>query len=536
MLLHQALAVVIVLDEAWRERTPEEFAGDWLAPLTEHAAVREVILAGDVARFASVATHPRIHLRNGDADEARHIAHAARSEGIAAVLRLRHAAAFRFPLTPELLDAAIDGYCRKAQGGYFQLDLTDLPYPAMTVEVFGRAAAEALGRGKINLDWVTAHLNQDGSFPVERSNLPMAARTSYLDNPKVEYFSFPRFIALEASRLCNLRCTMCALHSDFIDHSHTETHPKHFHLDKYRWILDQLGPYRDSISVAPQFWGEPFMSPHLRDMILYAEEKGIRLGFTTNGTLWDDDMIDFMIKHKVQTLFVSMDGATRETYEQVRIGASYDKLVHNLHRLIERKKALGSATPYLTINMALFPENRHEQDKMIQDWLGRANMVAISNHCVNNVVPELHFGLERIPCPTLWDAMHINTNGDVIPCCRDSGYEEVMGNAYETPILEIWNNDRYRLFRKKHMLREWMDIPICARCDSWTCRSKRIVRRGDLVIHQFPFYQQIVAVPAAVARTPIADAAAAVLVAVKETSQLVRRTLINLTPLGRKAS
>ena len=94
--------------------------------------------------------------------------------------------------------------------------------------------------------------------------------------------------ALEASRLCNLKCTMCALHSDFIDHSHTDSHPKHFHLDKYQWILEQMEPYKDYLCLAPQFWGEPFMSPYLKDMILYAKQKGIWLGFTTNGTLWDD--------------------------------------------------------------------------------------------------------------------------------------------------------------------------------------------------------------------------------------------------------
>jgi radical SAM protein with 4Fe4S-binding SPASM domain len=271
------------------------------------------------------------------------------------------------------------------------------------------------------------------------------------------------------------------------------------------------------------------MSPHLKDMILYAKEKGILLGFTTNGTLWDDDMIDFMIENKVYSLCVSMDGATKETYEQVRIGASFEKVIHNLHRLLERKAQLESSTPYLQINMALFPENRHEQEKMLQDWLGKANMVSISNHCVNSVVPELHHRPERIPCPTLWEAMHINTNGDVIPCCRDSSYEEVMGNAYTTPIMEIWNNPKYRWFRQKHMLAEWDDIPICERCDSWMCRSKRTIIKDELMIQQYPYYQHFMPAPAGVVNTPVVDAAAGLVVAFKEAGRAVKRTLTNLT-------
>src|SRR5204862_25134 len=161
-----------------------------------------------------------------------------------------------------------------------------------------------------------------------------------------------------------------------------------------RWILDQMEPFREHLAVAPQFWGEPFMSPYLKDMIRYARQKEIRLGFTTNGTLWDDDMIDFMIHENVQSLCVSMDGATKETYEKL--------------------------------------------------------------------------------------------------------------------ILENWNYAKYRQFRHTHMDQEWMDIPICARCDSWACRSRRVVQTGDLIVYQFPYYQHFLPAPSGLSATPMADAAAAV--------------------------
>jgi radical SAM protein with 4Fe4S-binding SPASM domain len=529
---HDTVTALVFLDDSWRGRPAEEFAQDWLAPLTGHAGIHEVRLAGNVDQFAAVAGHPKVRVQAGG-DETGRMIESAREAGT--IVSLRHIAPHRFPLTPELIDATLDGYRRHAPGGYFQLDLADLPYTAMYAEVLGPNALAALRRRKMPLDWLEAELTRPGPFPVAKDSAPHAVRLGYLDNPHVEYFHFPKFIALEASRLCNLKCTMCALHSDFIDHSHTDHHPKHFDLGHYRSIIDQIQPYRDFLCVAPQFWGEPFMSPYLKEMIRYAKANGVRLSFTTNGTLWDDEMIDFMIEQKVDALCVSMDGATKETYEQVRIGASYDKVVRNLNRLLRRKRELGSAVPYLQINMALFPENRHEQDKLVQDWLGRANVVSISNHCVNSVVPELHHRPDRIPCPTLWEGMHINTNGDVIACCRDSSYEEVMGNVYTTPILDVWNNEKYRLFRKKHMLREWMDIPICGRCDSWTCKTRRVVRQGDLLIHQYPFYQHIHPVPGDVSKTVFSDAAASLVMAVKDAGQSLKRTLVNLT-VRRKAS
>jgi len=528
-----AVHAVVFLDATWQKRTHDEFAADWLAPLHDHPAIRQVTIAGDAARLAGVATHPKVRLVDGETDEAKAITLAARDSS-APILRLRHSSLFRFPLAKGLLDAAIDGYHEHAPGGYYQVDLCDLPYDGMTVEVLGPGATHALAAGRMTLDWVSANLSEHKTFPVAQGNLPIKARLDFLDNPKVEYYSFPKFIALEASRLCNLRCTMCALHSDFIDHSHTDHHPKHFYLDKYQWILEQMAPYKDYLCLAPQFWGEPFMSPYLKDMIRAARDRGFLLTFTTNGTLWDDDMIDFMIAQKVWALCVSMDGATKETYEQVRIGASYDKVVYNINRLLERKKALNSPTPYLQINMALFPENRHEQQKMIDDWMGKADFVSISNHCVNNVVPELHFRPERVPCPTLWTAMHINTNGDVIACCRDSSYEEVMGNAYETPILDIWNNEKYRYFRKTHLIGAWDDIPMCVRCDSWACRSKRVLRQGDMLVNQYPFYQHFMPIPKV--DTAQTVPAPHFMDRVKDTGRAIKQTLISLGTRIRKAS
>ncbi len=536
-------AVIFVEDKHFATYSPAEFTTTWLEPLTEHPAIRGVTVLGAVGRFAAAINHPKVTWADGDWDEVKHIAAAASAFPWGAVLRLRHSQPLRFALCADLIDAALAGYAQNADRGYYQLDLHDLPYDGMTVEVLGRDAAAALKAGKIPLDWLVAHLGPKPAFPIAQGNLPIEARAAVVEDPRNEWYHFPKFIALEASRLCNLRCTMCALHSDFIDHSHTDDHPKHFDLGRYRAILDQLEPYKKHLSIAPQFWGEPFMSPYLKDMIREGCSRGYTLGFTTNGTLWDDAMIDFMIEQQVQIICVSLDGATKATYEQVRIGADFDKVIANLNRLLERKRELGSQLPYLQINMALFPENRHEQEKLVRDWLGRANVVSVGNNCVNNVVPELHFRPERIPCPTLWLGMHINTNGDVVACCNDTRYEEVMGNVFTTPILEVWNNEKYRRFRTMQLRREWMDIPMCVRCDSWSCRSRRYVRQGDLLVSQFPFYQHIMpsfipAVPAApaVPAPPAQGQLAQFVNQVKQTGRSVRQTLVDLGSRLRKAS
>ena len=38
--------------------------------------------------------------------------------------------------------------------------------------------------------------------------------------------------------------------------------------------------------------------------------------------------------------------------------------------------------------MTLMPENRHQQQQLLDEWLGKAYMVSINNTCINHVVPE----------------------------------------------------------------------------------------------------------------------------------------------------
>jgi radical SAM protein with 4Fe4S-binding SPASM domain len=65
------------------------------------------------------------------------------------------------------------------------------------------------------------------------------------------------------------------------------------------------------------------------------------------------------------------------------------------------------------------------------------------------------------PCVATYMMIDIMPNGDVVTC-RD--YIDVkVGNIQETPLLELWNNDRFREFRTL-LNREGGVLPQCSRC------------------------------------------------------------------------
>jgi len=71
---------------------------------------------------------------------------------------------------------------------------------------------------------------------------------------------------------------------------------------------------------------------------------------------------------------------------------------------------------------------------------------------------------ERYPhfCSLAASYVKIEPDGRVFPCCRGPRELE-MGNVNEQSLEEIWNNDKYRAFRRRMHARDYPDV--CRTCD-----------------------------------------------------------------------
>ena len=520
---HQTLTLnaVVFVDRSWGSVTMEELGADFLEPLEASRYVKRIFTGGAVGAFRGQG-NGAVKFVSG-VDERDLVLEAGREDGCDGVLRLTLWGKYRLPLTNTLIENTVNGYCDKTPGGWLQTDLSDLPFPFLKLEILGPDTLAALQSDAcLPMDWEfgKAHLID---LAMARRTLSNPERQELLGARSLTYFSFPKFLALESTRLCNLRCTICVTHSDFIDHSHLDRYPKHFDFEKFKWIVDQLVSFKDYVSIAPQFQGEPFLAPALMDMVGYAKGKGMSVGFTSNATLWDDDAIQTMIDLGINNLKVSIDGASEETYEGVRIGADFDQVVGNVETLLDRRgKQNGDDNkPYVALSMTVLADNRHEKEAFLDYWLPRADSVTFNNVCLNDVVAEKFFEPERYPCPYLWEGMHILTNGDVVPCCRDNKYEEVMGNAYDTPVLNIWNGEKYRRFRDLHVEGRWDEIDICSRCDTWMAKTNDVRREGESMVRVFPFNEEYRPVPAKIVRSPAGRIAGVVRRILRKVKKLV---------------
>lgn len=166
--------------------------------------------------------------------------------------------------------------------------------------------------------------------------------------------SKPRFLLVILSNLCNLKCIMCNQEKKIIKHLNKNV--------LYKYILKNLVYFEKII------WqgGETLILPYIKD-ILMETTKYPKLNQTiiTNFQSVSDEILDLIIKNNIN-LIISIDGATKKTYEKIRKGASFETLIKNINRYNFLKKDNPNLNSFLQINFVVLKENYKEMLDIVE--------------------------------------------------------------------------------------------------------------------------------------------------------------------------
>jgi MoaA/NifB/PqqE/SkfB family radical SAM enzyme len=159
---------------------------------------------------------------------------------------------------------------------------------------------------------------------------------------------------------CNLSCPSCRTKKIFYK-SGKRLNTSMLLADK---ILFFLKKQKEKIHVHIGSDGDPFASLVYRYFMKQADNiEHLTFSIQTNGLLVKQ--MHPRIKNifsRLKTLNVSIDGASKETYEKLRKGGSYEKIINNLHFIKEIKKIYGFE---FIIHVVVQKDNFNEMLSMI---------------------------------------------------------------------------------------------------------------------------------------------------------------------------
>ncbi len=286
-------------------------------------------------------------------------------------------------------------------------------------------------------------------------------RFKWIFAPKYQHVTkFPLHLDIEVTSVCNLKCIMCF-------QTLNPPKPGFIKWDLFKKIIDE-GSKKGLCSIKLNWRGEPLLHPKIVEMVGYAKKKGIiDVQFNTNGQLLDKRKVDGFIKIGIDRIILSIDGASKETYEKIRKGGSYPKLLKNVEYLIKRKKELSSVKPFIRVQMVVTKENRHEVDKFVKFWTPKVDEVFTNpeiEYRNNKPATENVKVLGRKPCSQLWQRLAISYDGQVMMCCGDWRMKNILEDVNKQSISSIWHGKKLNHIRKLHKNLKHYLVLACKDC------------------------------------------------------------------------
>jgi short-subunit dehydrogenase/MoaA/NifB/PqqE/SkfB family radical SAM enzyme len=165
-----------------------------------------------------------------------------------------------------------------------------------------------------------------------------------------------RLFQVESAIACNLKCIMCPWREM------AKTAENRGLMTPAVW--QAIRPYLDRVqSVDFTGGGEPLLQPKLAEWIADAKKAGCETGFLSNGVLLTQDKLTSILEVGVDWICISMDGATAEMYNKIRVGSDFDRVSENVTRIAKLRKG---ALPNIMINFVLMDINAHQMEEIVQ--------------------------------------------------------------------------------------------------------------------------------------------------------------------------
>ena len=186
------------------------------------------------------------------------------------------------------------------------------------------------------------------------------ARFSFLRDKAAQKKSTPkrrwRLLQVEPAIACNLQCVMCPWREMSKNSSNRGLMSSE--------VWEAIRPYLPEVrSVDFTGGGEPLLQTRLPDWIAEAKDAGCETGFLSNGLLLKKEKLERILNAGLDWICISMDGATPDMYEKIRIGSSFERVCENVSNIANMRTA---KIPKTMINFVLMDLNVDQVEDIVR--------------------------------------------------------------------------------------------------------------------------------------------------------------------------
>jgi MoaA/NifB/PqqE/SkfB family radical SAM enzyme len=242
------------------------------------------------------------------------------------------------------------------------------------------------------------------------------------------------FARLDICNVCQLDCRGC----DIRKLNYGARGRGYITLDNFRKFLE-LNPLLEYLYLSN--YGETFLHPEFPEIMRIAHEKGVELLTENNFNTVSDEILEAVVKYKMNYLQIALDGACQETYSWYRRGGNFDKVIENIKRLNAVKKKHNSELPRLVWQYIILSSNNRISEikkakemakslgmniSFVRDWGGFVpenreeveKETGLSFTSDDEITSSIH--LKRfIPCDQLFTRPQVNWDGRFFGCCHN---------------------------------------------------------------------------------------------------------------------
>ncbi|MFC1848966.1 radical SAM protein [candidate division CSSED10-310 bacterium] len=333
----------------------------------------------------------------------------------------------------------------------------------------------------------------------------------------------PKWLALEITARCNLRCIHCRSSSG------EEAGGPEFSTPQALAVLEDIASYAQPVVVLTG--GEPLLRGDLFSLAAHGTKLGLRMCLATNGTLVDDTVCERIKETELKMISLSLDGSEQSIHDDFRqqpgafqgtmkaiqyfqkhgipfiINSSFTKRnqhdVENVYKLV---KKTGAIAWYMFL---IVPTGRGKD--LLAELVDKEDYEEILNWHYEVEQSETDMLMRPTCAPHYYRIFHqrakkqgkstarrtlsfstggnkgcvcaqsiafISSNGDVHPC---SYFSAIAGNIMQQSFQEIWENSP--LFRA---LRDFSSYKgRCGQCEyvkvCGGCRARADIIHGDFL-------------------------------------------------------